>query len=120
MTKVLAGSAPSVSAACRKTSGAGFGFLVGVSSAEKMRPAKNGSRPVFVSIISSRSVLEFEQMQRGAVDCGDRLVRALDGAHLGCQPAVDQRLGLVDQRGLERDGRLLLDPQHDVLKVRPA
>ena len=49
-------------------------------------------------------------MQRLRRDRGDGLVRALDGADLAAQAAVDQILGLVDQRRLERDRRLLLDP----------
>ena len=32
------------------------------------------------------------------------------------EAVVDQRFGLVDQRGLERNARLLLDPQQDVLE----
>ena len=55
------------------------------------------------SIRSMRSGREFEQTQRGPVDREDRLAHAVDGAHFRRQPLVGQRLGLVDQRGLERD-----------------
>lgn len=43
-------------------------------------------------------------------------VRAIDGADVGAQFAVDQLFLPVDQRGLEGDAGLFLDPQHDVLE----
>ena len=94
----------------RNTSGAGLGLPVGVSSAENIRPSKKRFNPIRTSIASSRSVRELEQMQRWRGSQPTALARAVDGAHLACEAAVDQRLGLVDQRGLERDLRLLLDP----------
>ncbi|CDX46088.1 hypothetical protein MPLDJ20_80192 [Mesorhizobium plurifarium] len=52
-------------------------------------------------------------------DGGDRLAGAVDDAHVCAQLAVDQFLGAVDQRGLERNLGLLLEPQHDVLERQP-
>ena len=70
--------------------------------------------------MSSRSSEEFEQTQRGSCTDSDGFARALDGANFRGKPAVDQRLGLVDQRRLERDAGHLLDPQHDVLEGQPG